>query len=51
MISGISGSEDPHNSLVFPDIAVFLRFPFKWVLSRFFSPESYGTPVAVSAPL
>ena len=22
------GSEDPHNSLVFPDIAVFLRFPF-----------------------
>ena len=35
MISGISGSEDPHNSLVSPDkldIAVFLRFPSKWVL-------------------
>ena len=32
LYSSISGSEDPHNSLVFPDIAVFLRFPFKWVL-------------------
>ena len=35
MISGISGSEDPHNSLVSPDIAVFLRFSSKWVLFRF----------------
>ena len=36
---------------VFLDIAVFLHFPFKWVLFLVFSPESYGTPEAVSAPL
>ena len=42
MISGISGSDDPHKSLdplvfpgVFLDIAVFLRFPFKGVLFLF----------------
>ena len=35
LVAGISGSEDPHNSLVSPDIAVFLRFSSKWVLFRF----------------
>ncbi len=41
MISWISGSDDLHGSpdpLVFPGVltlAVFLRFPFKWVLFWF----------------